>query len=322
MINRRQAIVGAASVAGFVPAALAQPFPSRPIRLIYNFAPGGPGDAVSRYLAQQMGSLLGQQVIVDNRTGGGGAVGILAAARAPADGYTLLYATVTGVVQVPLVTKDATFDPVKSLTPTGGVGTTPLALLAHSSVPADNFASFVEWARQQPKGVDIAGAGPIIELATARLGQEAKIKLVYVPYRGAAPALQALLAGDVKVYFNTPYSGTSEHLKTGKLKIIGVTAAQPSPLFPGGQPISKSLPGFIQEINFAMWAPPGTPADVQARLGDALKKVMAEPGLSERMVGYGLTMQAISADEVTRVTQREAESIRKILETTNVKFGE
>lgn len=320
MFNRRQA-VAAASLIALSPLSRAQSYPSRPIKLIYNFAAGGPGDAISRYVAQQLGPLLGQSVVVDNRTGGGGAVGILAASRSPADGYTLLYSTVTGLVQVPLMTKDEGFDPFTSLTPIMGLGVTPLAILAHPSVPADDMPSFLAWARQQSKGVDIAGAGPIIEVATALLAREAKLNLVYISYRGAAPALQAVLAGDVKLYFNTPSALTAEHIKAGRLKVIGVTSAEPSSLFPGGEPISRHVPGFLQEINFALYAPAGTPGDVLARLGEAVQKVLAEPGIAERFHAQGLSLKPIPPAEVTRVARREDASIRKILETTSVKFG-
>jgi tripartite-type tricarboxylate transporter receptor subunit TctC len=321
MINRRDILVASAVAAGW-PLARAEQYPNKPIKLIYNFAPGGPGDAVSRYLAQRMGVLLGQPVVVENRTGGGGAVGLLAGARAAADGYTFLYTTVTGVVQVPLVTKDASFDPLKSVMPIGGVGTTPLAILAHPSLPVNDFPSFVEWARKQPTGVDIAGAGPIIEIATAVLARETRLKLVYVAYRGNAPALQAVLAGDTKVFFNVPSAAVTELIKAGKLKVIGVTSAQPTVLFPGGQPISRYVPGYVQEIHFALYSPPGIPAEAAAKVGDALRKVLAEPGIEERFFSLGLNLQPLAAEEVTRVTARDVESIRKTLETTPVKFGD
>ncbi|MGE0098017.1 MAG: Bug family tripartite tricarboxylate transporter substrate binding protein [Hydrogenophaga sp.] len=320
MIQRRQ-ILATASLMALAPLSRAQAFPNRPIKLIYNFAPGGPGDAISRYLAQQMGAILGQPMVVDNRTGAGGAVGILAAARAPADGYTLLYSTVTGLVQVPLVTKDEGFDPFASLTPVMGVGVTPLAILAHPSVPANDIPGFLDWARQQPKGVDVAGAGPIIEVTTALLAREARLNLVYIGYRGAAPAVQAVLAGDVKLYLNVPSSLTAEHIKAGRLKVIGVTSAEPSSLFPGGEPISKHVPGFVQEINFALYAPAGTPADVVGKLREALQKVLTEPGIAERFHLQGLSLKPIGPTEVSKVARREDTSIRKILETTPVKFG-
>ncbi|NDZ18555.1 tripartite tricarboxylate transporter substrate binding protein [Variovorax sp. WS11] len=321
MLNRRQVLASAPLLALAHATAAPPPFPTKPIRLVYNFAPGGPGDAVSRYLAQQMAPLLGQPVFVENLTGGAGAVGILNAARAPADGHTILYTPVSGVVQVPLVTKDGKFDPFKSLSPLAGVGVTPLAIVAHPSVPADDVPSFLAWARTQASGVDVAGAGPITEVACALLANEAKLKLVYVGYRGASQALQAVLAGEVKVYFIVPSAATAEFLKAGKLKALGVTTAQPSPLLPGVGTIGKHVPGYVQEITFALWAPAGVPAEAATRLVDALKKVLDEPETVERFSANGLSLHFRPAHELEQVTRREAENIRRILETTPVKFG-
>jgi tripartite-type tricarboxylate transporter receptor subunit TctC len=319
-MNRREWILSAVASSWAGQASSASDWPTRPIRIIYNFAPGGAGDATLRYLAQQLGASLGQPVIVDNRTGGNGAVGIITAARAAADGYTLLFTPTTGIVQVPFVTKDASFDPARSIVPLGQVATTPLVLLAHPSVPADDFPGFVDWARHQPAGVDVAGAGPITEVTTALLARDAKIKLVFVAYRGAGPALQALMAGEVKAYVNTPNAGTAEYVKAGKVKVIGVTSAQPSPLVPGGKPISAFVPGLVQEINFAFWAPPGIPVEASAKFQEALKKVLAEPGLADRFYAQGLILQPAGAEVVSQAVLRTSDTIRKLVQVGAVKF--
>ena len=303
------------------PGAFAQQFPSKPIKLIYNYAPGGPGDAIARLLAGSMSNHLGQQVVVENRTGASGSIGGMAVSRSAPDGYTLLITTITTIVQLPLVTKDPSFDPVASLTPITNLGSNPLAILAHPSVPANDFPSFVEWARKQHAGVNVAVAGPTLEVASALLSQQAKIKLVNIAYRGAGPALQAVLAGDIKIYYNTPSGTLVQYLKEGKLKLIAVASAEPSPLLPGAVPIGRYVPGYVQDINYAVWAPPGTPADVVARLNDAIRKSLAEPGMGERFHANGVAMALGSAEEVTRITQREAANIKRIMETTPVNFG-
>jgi tripartite-type tricarboxylate transporter receptor subunit TctC len=277
---------------------------------------------VLRYLAQQMSVSLGQQIVVENKSGGAGAVGIIAAANAAPDGYTFLYTTTTGLVQVPLITKDPSFDPARSVVPVGGVGNTPIALLAHHSLPANDFPAFVEWARKQPAGVDIGGGGPIVEIATAVLAREARLKLVYVAYRGTAPVVQAALAGDVRVFFSTPSPAINEFVKAGKLKVLGVTSAQSSNLVPGAEPIAKYVPGYVQDINFALFAPNGTPSEAIAKLGQALVQALNAPGTSERFLNFGLNVRPAPASEVTAILARDAEAIRKTLETTQVKFGE
>ena len=315
-------IILSACILGLSPFALAQAFPNRPLKIIYTYAPGGTGDGLTRALAEGMSKALGQPVAVENRTGAQGTIGILAGARSAPDGYTMMLTTITTMVQTPLVTKDANFDPVKAMTPIANLSVTPLVLLAHPSVPADDFPGFVEWARKLPSGVDMAVSGPTLEVATALLAKETKLKIVNINYRGSALALQALLAGDVKIFFNTPSAQMSEFIRLGKVKVLGVTSALTSPLIPGSIPINKFVPGYIQDINFALWAPAGTPAETINKLSDAVKKALSEPGMSERFHGMGTTLAPAGGDEVIRITQREAQNIKTIMETTTVKFGE
>ena len=322
MKSIRRNFLFAAALLALAPLAMAQAWPSKPIKLIWPYAPGGPGDAIARLLATSMSTTLGQQVVVENRTGASGSIGAVAVQRSPADGYTLLLNTITTNVQVPLVTKDPSFDPVKSLTPVINVGSNPLAILVHPSLPVTDFPSFVAWAKQQPAGVDVAVAGPTLEVASALLSQQAGIKLVNIPFRGNAPALQAVLAGDVKVYYNTPSGTLLQHLKDGKLRLIAVASAEPSVLLPGAAPIGKFIPGYVQDINYAIWGPAGMPPAIVARLGDAVRKAMAEPGMVEKFLQNGVAPALAGPEEVTRITQREAANIKRIMETTPVKFGE
>jgi tripartite-type tricarboxylate transporter receptor subunit TctC len=316
----RRSLLAAASLLALAPLAHAQGFPNKPLKIVYTYAPGGTGDVIARTLASTMGEQLGQPVVVENKTGGSGAVGTLAVKQSPADGYTLLVTTITTVVQVPLVTKDTSFDPVKSLTPIANVAMAPLVLLVHQSVPANDYESFLAWAKQQPKGVDIAVAGPTLEVATALLARDAKLNLVNVPFRGSGPALQSVLAGDTKVMFQPPSVQMMEFVKQGKLKVIGVTSAQPSPAVPGAVPLSKFVPGYVQDINFAIWAPAGTPPDVAARLTEAVRKGLAAPGIADKFIAFSVPLAVAGPEEVTRITTREANNIRKIMETVPIKF--
>lgn len=322
MKSIRRNFLFAAALLALASVAMAQAYPSKPIKLIWPYAPGGPGDAIARLLATSMSASLGQQVIVENRTGASGSIGAVAVQRSPADGYTLLLNTITTNVQVPLVTKDPSFDPVKSLTPVINVGSNPLAILVNPSLPVTDFPSFIAWAKQQPNGVDVAVAGPTLEVASALLSQQAGIKLVNIPFRGNAPALQAVLAGDVKVYYNTPSGTLLQHLKDGKLRLIAVASAEPSVLLPGAAPIGKFIPGYVQDINYAIWGPAGMPSAIVSRVGEAVRKAMAEPGMAEKFLQNGVAPALAGPEEVTRITQREAANIKRIMETTPVKFGE
>jgi tripartite-type tricarboxylate transporter receptor subunit TctC len=321
MLGRRSFLLLAAG-AGASCLARADTWPSRPVRIVLNFPPGGPADVVLRYLAQEMSASLGQQVVVENRSGGAGAVGILAASNATPDGYTFLFTTTTGLVQVPLITKDASFDPARSVVPVAGVGNTPIGLFAHHSLPANDFPGFLQWARKQEAGVSIGGGGPILEIATAVLARETGVKLVYVPYRGTAPVLQAGVGGEIKVFFSTPSGAITDYVKAGKLKVLGVTAAEPSRLVPGAEPIAKYVPGYVQDINFALFAPRGTPNEAIGKIGQALHKALGAPGSAERFLNFGMTLRPTTAPELANIVARDAEAVRKTLETTPVKFGQ
>ena len=319
MNNTRRTLL-AATLFGLASISHGQQFPIKPIKIVYTYAPGGTGDIIARTLATSLGNLMGQSVVVENKTGASGAVGTMAVRQAAPDGYTLLVTTITTVVQAPMVTKDPSFDPLKSLTPIANLAMTPLVLLVHQSVPANDFESFVAWAKTQPKGVDIAVAGPTLEVATALLAKEAKLNLVNIPYRGSGPALQALLAGDTKVMFQPPSSAMNEFIKQGKVKVIGVTTALPNAAVPGGVPISKFVPGYVQDINFALWAAPGTPRDVVAKLSETVRKALAETGMAEKFIDFGVPLAVGGPEEVVRITVREATNIKRIMETTAIKF--
>jgi tripartite-type tricarboxylate transporter receptor subunit TctC len=223
---------------------------------------------------------------------------------------------------VPLVTRDQSFDPLRSVVPVMGIGSTPIGLFVRASTPAADFPGFIEWARKQPAGLDIGGGGPIVEVATAVLARSANVRLVYVPFRGTAPVVQAALAGDIKAFFSTPSPVISENIKAGKLRAIAVTSASGSSLVPGVDPIAKFIPGYVQDINFGFFAPAGTPAEAVVKFSETLAKVLAEAGMKERLTGFGLGLQPLAAPEMARITARDAETIRKTLETTPVKFGE
>ena len=246
----------------------------------------------------------------------------MAVARSPADGYTLLLTTVTTVVQIPMVMRDKEFDPVKSLTPIANISSQPMVLVAHPSVPADNFPAFVEWSRKQPDGVHVAVAGPTLEVASALVNKGANIKMVNVPYRGAAPAFQALLGGEVKLFFTVPTASTLEFTKQGKVKVLGVTSAQASPLIAGAEPIGKYVPGYVQDINFAVWGPPGLPAPVLAKVSEAIRVAMTAPEIKERLNAMAMSPAHSDPGKLVSITEHEVANIKRAMEVATIKYGE
>lgn len=319
----RRALLATACILAIAPAAQAQAtYPDKPIKIVYTYAPGGAGDALTRLLGTLISPALGQPVIVENRAGASGGVGVMAAARSPADGYTFLLTTVTTVVQIPMVMRDNSFDPVKSMTPVANVSGQPMVLVAHPTIPANDFPSFVEWTRKQPDGVHVAVSGPTLEVASALVNKGANIKMVNVPYRGAAQAFQALLGGEVKLYFTVPSSALLDFSKQGKVKILGITSAQPTPLIPGVEPIGKHVPGYVQDINFAVWAPQGTPDAIVAKMNDAIRKAVALPEFAEKLAGMGMAPAYGDAAKVTSITQHEAANIKRAMEVATIRYGE
>lgn len=301
--------------------AQAASYPGKTIKIVYTYAPGGTGDVIARTLAHSLTEILGQSVVVENRTGASGTIGTLAVANAPGDGYTLLLTTITTVVQTPLVTKDTSFDPVKSLVPIANLAMAPLVLVTSDRVPANDFPSFAEWVKKQAHPVNVAVAGPTLEVATALLARDAGLKFQNINYRGQAPALQAVLAGDVDVFFCPPSTSLNEFIRQGKIKVMGVTSAEPSPAMPGHTPISRHVPNYIQDINFALWSAPGTPPAIAAQLTAAVQKALAGSGIAEKFVSFGVPLAVAPAAEVTRITKREDSNIRDILKTVQINFG-
>lgn len=319
--NRRDFLLASGALA-LVPGARAQAFPNRPLKMVYTYAPGGVGDALARLTAASMSQHLGQQVVVENRSGASGSIGVQAVWRAAPDGYTIVMTTITTVVQYPLITKDTSFDPVGALIPLGNLAMNPLCLLVHPSVPVTDFPSFVEWARKESSGVDVAVSGPTLEVATALLAHGANLKFNTIRYRGGAPALQAVLGGEVKVWFESVNSTMLANAREGRLRLVAVSSKDVFPLLPDVPPIARYLPGYVQDINFALWAPPGTPPDVVARLKDAITKAAAEPDMKDKIMRNGVMQSAGGADHVTQVTQREAASIKKAMELVpSISYG-
>lgn len=317
---RRNLVLASAGLA-LAPLARAQGYPTKPVKLIYTYAPGGAGDALARATAASMSNYLGQQVIVENRSGASGSIGLQAVLRAAPDGYTLMVTTITTVVQYPLVTREADFDPATSMTPLANLAMNPLCLIVHPTLPVHDFPGFVEWARKQPGGVDVAVSGPTLEVATALLGNRTDVKFRTIRYRGGGPALQAVLGGEPKVFFEAAHGSLLSNLREGKLRAIGVTSAEPSPLLPDVPPLARFLPDYVQDINFAIWGPPGLPNEIGAKLKDAITKALTEPAMRDVFFKSGVVLAPGDAEFITRVTKREAAAIKHAMEIAPISYG-
>jgi tripartite-type tricarboxylate transporter receptor subunit TctC len=291
MISRRHllaalALAGSALALG---AAQAQAFPTRPIKIVVPFAAGGTGDVLIRTLQEPLQRHLGQPIIVENRLGASGTMGSAYVKNAPADGYTLLQVG-NSTLSTPALQKTPAYDAVKDFVPVGLIATTPMVFLINPVVPATNIAQLIEYARANPGKLEFssAGRGSLAHLATESFNQAAGLQMVFVPYQGAAQAVTAVLAGDVKVALTTPSDAINSFVSAGKLRMIAVSSAKRSPLLPSVPAIAETLPNFAVDAFFGLSAPAGTPAEVVAKLNDALNKSVAEPAVQAKLKALGM----------------------------------
>jgi tripartite-type tricarboxylate transporter receptor subunit TctC len=257
----------------------AEVYPSRPVRLIVPFAPGGGSDLVGRVLAQKFTAATGQQFVVDNRAGAGGRIGTEMVAKAPADGYTLLLATSSVMVTAPALYKHLPFDMPKSFAPTSLLATTAYALVVHPSVPARNVRDLVALAKSRAGGLTYAssGTGGPAHLAGELLASVTGAPLTHVPYKGSGPGTLAVMGGETDMMFSNILPALPA-IKNHRLRVLGVTSSHRSSILPDVPTlIEAGVPGFEVEQLYALLAPAGTPADIVNRLsGDAAKAMQSE----------------------------------------------
>lgn len=250
--------------------AAARDYPARPVHWIVAFPAGGSNDIVARVIGQALSERLGQQFIIENKSGAGGNIGTEAALRAPADGYTLLFVAPHNAINATLYPK-LSFDFLKDSTPVAGIARTPNVMEVHPAVPAKTVAEFIDYAKTHPGKINMAspGNGTAIHLAGELFMAMTGIKLLHVPYRGGAPALTDMLSGQVQVMFDSLPSSIG-HIQSGVLRALAVTTDQKSEALPGVPTIAETVPGYEASVWYGMVAPKGTPPDVIETLNKAI----------------------------------------------------
>ncbi len=269
--------------------ALAQDkYPSKPVTVIVPQAAGGANDAIARVIAQKLTEQFGQSFIVDNRTGAGGNVGTVAAARAKADGYTLMVTADSSMVINPSLYKSTGFDPIKDFEPVGTVATAGYVLVANPAFAAKNTAELISLAKQQPGKINIgsAGNGTLNHLIGEMLGKAAGIDLVHIPYKGSSAAVTDLVAGQVQVSVQSLPSSIA-FIRSGKIKVLGVVNPKRLPALPDSPTIGETVKGFGTTPWYGMFAPAGTPKPIVAQLNAAIAKALESKDVQERLAGVG-----------------------------------
>jgi tripartite-type tricarboxylate transporter receptor subunit TctC len=286
-IPRRTALATLAAFATVGPAR-AQAWPAKPIRVVVNFPPGGAADQIARAVGQPLSEALGQPVVVENRGGANGNIGGEAVAKAAPDGYTLLMSS-GGMVSVnPHIYARMPFDPVRDIVPVASAARVLVYLLVRPDLPPKNIAEFIAYLKANPGKLSYGspGNGSSPHLAGEMMKAQANVFAVHVPYRGAAPALQDLLAGQIDYFFD-PGIGLNQ-VRAGKLRLLAVGSPKRSPAFPDVPTLDEAgLKSFDADTVFGFYAPAGTPADVIARLNREINRILQTAPLRERMLALG-----------------------------------
>ncbi|MFN0184872.1 MAG: Bug family tripartite tricarboxylate transporter substrate binding protein [Aquabacterium sp.] len=271
-----------------MPAAVAQAFPSKPLKLIVNFPPGGAADVIGRALAQQLGDQLKQTVVVENRPGANGNIGAEAVAKSPADGYTLLMSSGGAVTVNPVLYTRMPFDAERDLVPVAAAARVLVFLVAHPSLPVSSAQDFIAHARTNPGKLSFGspGNGSSPHLAGEMFKRMAKFEATHVPYKGAAPALTDLLSGQLQFMFD-PGPGL-RHAKEGKLKLLAVGSPRRSSQVPEVPTLAEvGMAGFDMDTVFGIYAPGGTPAALVTQLHDEINKALATPRVADVVRSIG-----------------------------------
>ena len=296
------------------PLVSAETYPARPIRFIVNTAPGGSTDIVTRIVAQHMGEKLGQSIIVENRAGADGLVGIRAAQGAKPDGYTILAATGTLIVQ-PLLKKDAGYDPLKDFKGIGLIARSPFLLAVGGEQPDKTFSEFVARAKANPGKLTYAsaGVGTLSHLPAALMAQQAKLQMQHIPYKGNGAAFADVAAGRVTAVM-TAYASGLPYLQSGKMRPVGVTSNARLVALPNVPTLAEQgLPGFSFYTWYGLLAPAGTPDDVIQKLSDALRAAQGNKEVTERFRVDGSEVTPMSPGEFTGFLKQETTKFEKLV---------
>lgn len=302
------------------PVAAQDAFPSRPITIVIPYPAGGTSDGQARMFQEQLGKLLGQSIIVENRPGASGAIAAQHVARSKPDGYTLLYPN-NGVVIAPLLNEKAGYDALKDLKPVTLTTSVPMVLVTNKSVPARNLTEFLDYARKQPNGIQYASAGTASygHLASAQLASMAGLKVEHIPYKGEAATTMAARAGEVQMLITTPSSAMMGLINQGNLTLLGVASEKPSPVVPGAPTLNQAIPGFVAEVWFGLMAPAGTPDDVVQKINAAVQKVMADDALRAKLLPTGAMPRTTTPAEFAAIMSRETAQWRDIVTRYKIK---
>ncbi len=300
----------------------AQSFPAKPIRLILPYPPGGGSDTIARPFARKMSENIGQQVIVDNRGGAGGNIGMEAAARSAPDGYTVVMGLTAQLAVNPGLYRKLPYDPVRDFEPITLLANGAYLLVAHPSLPVKSLRDVITIAKKRPGELFYAssGNGSGAHLASELLNTMAGISIVHVPYKGGGPALVDTISGQTQLLFATPIASAG-HLQAGRLRAIAVSTTKRVNSMPDVPTAAESgLPGYDSGVWYGMLAPKGTPREIVARLNEEFRKVLADPGIRDFLTKSGVEPEGSSPEELGKYMRSEIDKWAKVIKTANIRL--
>jgi tripartite-type tricarboxylate transporter receptor subunit TctC len=323
MFSRRAAIgMVATGLSSFVlssRAARALDYPTRPIRFLVGYPPGGATDILARLIGQRLSERLGQQFVIENKPGAGNNIGTEAAVNAEPDGYTVLLVNPANFINTSLYA-NLKFNFVRDIAPVASFNRVPNVMTVNKDVPAKNVAEFIDYVKNNPGKINMAssGNGTSVHLSGEMFMAMTGTKMQHVPYRGAAPAITDMLGGQVQVIFDNMPS-VIQHIRSGALRALGVTTAQRSAQLPDVQAIAETVPGYEASALFGMGAPRNTPQDVIEKLNSEIGASMAEPALRQRLVELGGEPLFQSPQAFGEMIKEETEKWKKVVEFAGLK---
>jgi tripartite-type tricarboxylate transporter receptor subunit TctC len=310
---------GAATLPAVSRFAWAQAYPTRPVRIIVGFAPGGVGDITARLIGQWLSERLGQPFVIENRPGAGGNIGTEAVVRALPDGYTLLLVGGWNAINATLYEK-LNFKFIRDITAVAGIVRVPSVMVVHPSVPATTVPELIAYAKSKPGKITMAspGKGLPSHLAGELFKMMAGVDMVHVPYRGGGPALNDLLGGQVQVYFGTTVSSIG-YIRAGRLRALAVTSATRSDVLPDIPTVGEFLPGYEASGWTGIGAPKTTPAEIVEKLNKEINAALADPKLKARLADLGGTVLALSPVDLGKLIAEETDKWGKVIRAANIK---
>jgi tripartite-type tricarboxylate transporter receptor subunit TctC len=319
----RRALLRLAAGAAAVPTpswiARAQAFPSRPVRIVVGYSPGGTLDIAARLIGQSLSERLGQQFVIENRGGAGGTLGAEAVVRAPPDGYTLLLCSSGDVVNTIIYDK-LSFNFIHDIVPVASIANGPLVLVVNPSFPAKTIPEFIAYIKANPGAVSFgsAGIGTVPQMAGELFKVMAGVDMLHVPYRGLGPALSGLLGGQVQAVFSSMPTAVG-HIRGGTLRAVAVTSTAPSEALPNVPTVGVFLPGYEASLMVGIGAPKDTPAEIVERLNKEINAALADPSTKARLADLGVVPLPMTSADFSNLIANETEKWGKVIRAANIK---